>query len=44
LGVIRDYTTETYDHAVNKQIAEVRAKSKIKTFDDLVDNCEKWEI
>ena len=44
LGVIRDYDMETYDAAVNRQISEVRAKSKIKTFDDLVNNCEKWEI
>ena len=44
LGVIRDFDMETYDAAVNRQISEVRAKSKIKTFDDLVNNCEKWEI
>ncbi len=44
LGVIRDFDVETYDAAVNRQISEVRAKSKIKTFDDLVNNCEKWEI
>lgn len=44
LGIIRDFDMETYDAAVNRQISEVRAKSKIKTFDDLVNNCEKWEI
>ncbi len=30
LGVIRDFDMETYDAAVNRQISEVRAKSKIK--------------
>lgn len=44
LGVIRNFTTETYDHAVNRQITEVREKAKIHTFDELVANCEKWEI
>ena len=35
LGVIRDVEAETYDEAVNKQIAEVRANAKTKTFDEL---------
>ena len=35
LGVIRNVEAETYDEAVNRQIAEVREKSKAKTFDEL---------
>ena len=35
LGVIRNVEAETYDQAVNKQIAEVREKAKAKTFDEL---------
>jgi len=44
LGVIRDVEEETYDAAVEVQIAEVQAKSKIKTFDDLIATCEQWEM
>ncbi len=44
LGIIRDVVEETYDAAVEKQIAEVQAKSKVKTFDDLIATCEQWEI
>lgn len=44
MGVIRDVEEESYDEAVNKQIAEVKAKSKIHCFDDLVESCEKWEM
>jgi len=44
LGVIRDVEEETYDAAVETQIAEVQAKSKIKTFDDLIATCEQWEM
>ncbi len=44
LGVIRNVECETYDYAVNKQIADVRANSKCHCFDDLVDSCEQWEI
>jgi len=44
LGVIRDVEEETYDAAVEAQIAQVQAKSKIKTFDDLVATCEQWEM
>lgn len=35
LGVIRSVEAETYNEAVNKQIADVRAKAKAKTFDEL---------
>jgi len=44
VGVIRDVVEETYDSAVEKQIADVQAKSKIKTFDDLIATCEQWEM
>jgi 2-oxoglutarate ferredoxin oxidoreductase subunit beta len=44
LGVIRDVAEETYDAAVEAQIAEVQAKSKVKTFDDLIATCEQWEM
>jgi 2-oxoglutarate/2-oxoacid ferredoxin oxidoreductase subunit beta len=44
MGVIRDVEEETYDTAVESQIAEVQAKSKIKTFDDLIATCEQWEM
>ncbi len=44
LGVIRDVKEETYDSAVNTQIADVQAQSKIHTFDELVATCEQWEI
>ena len=44
LGVIRDVEEETYDAAVEAQIAQVQAKSKIKTFDDLIATCEQWEM
>ncbi len=44
LGIIRDVEEETYDAGVVAQIAEVQAKSKIKTFDDLIATCEQWEM
>jgi len=44
MGVIRDVEDETYDAAVESQIAKVQAKSKIKTFDDLIATCEQWEV
>lgn len=44
LGVIRDVEAETYDQAVNQQIADVQAKSKCKTFDQLLGTLEQWEI
>ena len=44
LGVIRDVAEESYDAAVEAQIVEVQAKSKIKTFDDLIATCEQWEM
>ena len=43
-GVIRAVEEENYDEAVRNQIADVQTKSKIKCFDDLVANCEHWEM
>lgn len=44
VGVIRDVADESYDEAVENQIIEIQSKSKIKTFDDLIDSCEQWEM
>lgn len=44
LGVIRDVPAETYNDAMDAQIEAVKAKSKIKCFDDLVSSLEQWEI
>ncbi len=44
IGVIRSVEAETYDAETEQQIADVQAKSKIKTFDDLIDSCEQWEM
>ena len=44
MGVIRSVPTETYNDAMDNQIAEVKEKSKIKCFDDLVNSLEQWEI
>ncbi len=44
MGVIRDVEDETYDDAVESQIEQVKAKSKVKTFDDLIATLEQWEI
>ena len=44
MGVIRAVEEETYDEAVEAQIAEVQAKSKVKTFDDLMATCEQWNM
>lgn len=44
LGVIRDVAEETYDEAVNKQIADVQASARVHTFDELVGTLEHWEM
>lgn len=44
MGVIRDVEEESYDEAVHKQIKEVQAQSNIKTFDQLIDTLESWDI
>lgn len=43
LGVIRDVEEETYDAAVSKQIADVRATAKALTFDELTATLEQFE-
>ncbi len=44
MGVIRDVDADTYEEAVARQIEEVKAKSKVKTFDDLLATCETWDM
>ena len=44
LGVIRAVPCETYDEAVTNQLNEIREKSTVKNFDQLVDTFEKIEI
>ena len=44
LGVIRNVEEKSYDMAVNEQINEVREKSKVKTFDQLTQTLEQWEV
>lgn len=44
LGVIRNVEEESYDMAVNEQINEIREKSKVKTFDQLTQTLEQWEV
>jgi len=44
IGVIRSVDTDTYDAETEQQIAQVQAKSKIRTFDELIDSCEQWEM
>ena len=44
IGVIRDVPAETFDHAISAQIAREQAKSKVKSFDDLVETLEQWEV
>ena len=44
LGVIRNVEEEAYDTAVNRQIDEVRMKSKASTFDELTATLEQWEV
>ena len=43
LGVIRDVEEETYDMAVHKQIDEIRAASKVRSFDELTATLEQFE-
>ena len=44
LGVIRYVEAESYDEAVIQQINEVRENSKAKTFDQLTQTLEQWEV
>lgn len=44
LGVIRDVEGVTYNDALEKQIAEVKAVSPIRCVDDLLNSGETWEV
>lgn len=44
LGIIRNVEEDAYDLAVNQQINEVRSASKVKTFDQLTQTLEQWEV
>ena len=44
LGVIRNVEAETYDHAVSRQIAEVRDRAKAHCFDELTETLESWTL
>ncbi|MBB3188017.1 2-oxoacid:ferredoxin oxidoreductase subunit beta [Microbacter margulisiae] len=44
MGVIRNVEESTYDDALVNQIHEVQSKSRIKTFEDLLDSIDSWEI
>ena len=44
LGVIRDVPAETYNDALVAQITQEQEKASIKTFDDLIDSLEQWEV
>jgi len=44
LGVIRDVDAETFNDAIVNQIHEMQKNSKIKTFDDLIETLEQWEV
>ena len=43
-GVIRDVEKPTYNDLMDKQIADVTAKSKIKTLNDLLNSGNTWEL
>ena len=44
LGVIRDVKGESYDALMAAQIEEVKASSKIKCVDDLLNSGETWVV
>jgi 2-oxoglutarate ferredoxin oxidoreductase subunit beta len=44
MGVIRAVEAETYNEAVDNQIAEVQSRTNIKKFEDLYSTLETWEI
>jgi 2-oxoglutarate ferredoxin oxidoreductase subunit beta len=44
LGVIRDVEAETYNDAVNNQIAEVHSKTNVHSFDELTATLDRWEM
>ena len=44
LGVFRDVEDEVFDELITDFIAKEQAKADIKSFDDLVNSLEQWEI
>jgi 2-oxoglutarate ferredoxin oxidoreductase subunit beta len=44
LGVIRSVEQKNYDYCVEQQLQEVQKKSVIKTFEDLVNAGDTWEV
>ncbi len=44
MGVIRDVEEETYDEAVNNQIAKVQSQTTIHSFDQLTQTLEHWQM
>jgi 2-oxoglutarate ferredoxin oxidoreductase subunit beta len=44
LGVIRAVKAPVYDQCVEKQLADVQERSKIKSFNDLIHSGDVWEI
>lgn len=44
LGVIRNVEADTYDAAVNQQIADIRKSAKATSFDALTSTLEQWTI
>jgi len=44
IGVIRAVPGETFDQAISNQIAQEQARSKVKSFDDLIETLEQWEV
>ncbi|MFC2604093.1 MAG: 2-oxoacid:ferredoxin oxidoreductase subunit beta [Bacteroidota bacterium] len=44
MGVIRDVEEDHYDELLERQIADVQAKSRIKCFDDLIGTLEQWNM
>ena len=44
LGVIRNVEAETYDAAVNQQIADIRKSAKTTNFDALTETLEQWDV
>ncbi len=43
-GVIRSVKAATYDEEVQTQIQQIQEKSKVKTFDELLDTMEQWDM
>jgi 2-oxoglutarate ferredoxin oxidoreductase subunit beta len=44
MGVIRDVEEYTYETELEKQIKKVQSTSMVKSFDELIDTLEQWEI